>query len=111
MAGSDEPCDRRGRQRLLRCPAGHSFDLARQGQVNLLGRRVPANAGTPETIAARHRFLTAGHYAPIRHAVQLACPGGGPVVEVGAGTGYYLAGVLGPTARAHLALDVSPAAN
>lgn len=96
----------------LRCASGHSFDIARQGQVNLLGRAAPANADTPAMIAARERFLGAGHYAPIRTLVAAAAAGSGAVVEVGAGTGYYLAATLADDwTRPHLALDVSPAAS
>ena len=51
-----------------RCAAGHSFDIARQGYVNLLRRAAPENADTPEMLAARDRFLVAGHYAPIAAA-------------------------------------------
>lgn len=44
----------------VRCPAGHSFDVARSGYVSLL----PGGAGTADTaqmVAARDRFLSAGH--------------------------------------------------
>ena len=61
---------------------------------------------------ARDRFLAAGRYEPIRRIVShLAADGvSGPstVVDVGCGTGYYLAGVLDelPDARG-LGLDTS----
>lgn len=95
----------------LRCAAGHSFDIARQGYVNLLRRAAPENADTPEMLAARDRFLVAGHYAPIAAAVAEACRGAGRIVEVGAGTGYYLNAALDAAPDAEgLATDVSPAA-
>lgn len=55
--------------------------------------------------------MDSGAYRPIRDAVIAACAGVTSAVEVGAGTGYYLSGVLA-TYRpdAHLALDVSVAA-
>ena len=37
----------------LRCAAGHSFDIARQGYANL----VPGRADTPEMVEARDAFL------------------------------------------------------
>jgi 23S rRNA (guanine745-N1)-methyltransferase len=62
-------------------------------------------------VGARTVFLGSGHYAPIRDALILAAAGlreHDLVVEVGAGTGYYLAGVLGTAAdRRGIALDVS----
>lgn len=95
----------------LGCGRGHRFDVARQGYVNLLGRAAPANADTPAMCEARERFLRSGHYDPIRDAVCRSLGASPGVVEVGAGTGWYLAGVLDrdPTALG-LATDVSVAA-
>ncbi len=97
--------------RVLRCANRHSFDLARQGYVNLLGTAPPANADTAQMLAARDRFLGSGAYWPIRDAVVAVCTGAARVAEVGAGTGHYLAAVLAAHQRqAHLAIDVSTAA-
>lgn len=94
----------------LRCPTGHSFDVARQGYVNLLGRATPANADTPAMLDARARFLASGHYDPIADAVAGAARGD-RIAEVGAGTGFYLARVLDAHPEAEgLATDVSVAA-
>lgn len=95
----------------LRCPSGHSFDVAKQGYVNLLGRAAPANADTAAMLAAREQFLGSGHYAPISAAVNAAVAGSGRLVEVGAGTGYYLSSALDAIPGAlGLASDVSPMA-
>lgn len=105
----------------LRCPNGHSFDVARQGYVNLLpGGARPGTADTAEMVAARETFFATGHYAGLRQfvvevagkAVAGAAAAGGAapgcVVEVGAGTGYYLAAVLDRLpGRMGLALDIS----
>ena len=92
----------------MACVSRHSFDIARQGYINLLGQAAPANADTALMVAARDRFLTAGHYQPITDAVAAAVPRARRLVEVGAGTGHHLAGVLEqlPEARG-LAVDVS----
>ncbi|WP_027342603.1 putative RNA methyltransferase [Hamadaea tsunoensis] len=94
----------------LRCPHGHSFDVARAGYAHLgVGRRLPAG-DTPEMVAARAGFLH--HYLPVRAAVADAVPGGAALVaDAGAGTGFYLSGALdaAPDA-AGLAMDVSKAA-
>jgi SAM-dependent methyltransferase len=90
----------------VRCPAGHSFDVARQGYVDLSGgRRVAGD--TAAMIAAREAFLGAGHFSAIADAVsaETAAIPGGCVVEAGAGTGYYLARARGD--RAAIALDSS----
>ena len=85
----------------LRCAGGHSFDIARQGYVNLLpGGARPGTADTAEMVAARQAFLAAGHYAPLAAAIaDLAAatvpPGLRPcVLDAGSGPGYYLAAVL-----------------
>ncbi|MGW7446705.1 putative RNA methyltransferase [Kitasatospora sp. NPDC054795] len=87
--------------RSLRCPAGHSFDLAKQGYVSLLAG--DAHTGTGDTagmVAARADFLAAGHYRPIAEALARAASAvvsgepGGLVADLGAGTGHYLAHVL-----------------
>ncbi|WP_016932066.1 putative RNA methyltransferase [Rhodococcus sp. R1101] len=96
------------------CDRGHSFDVARQGYVSLLaGGSTPFTGDTAEMIAARADFLGAGHYDPIRDAVADVCAEStddtvAAILEVGAGTGRYLASVLDaiPTARG-IGLDVS----
>ncbi len=97
----------------LICPAGHRFDLARQGYVNLLLGPAPAAADTPEMVAAREVIQSAGHQdvlteALIRAASRLGVPPSGLVVDLGSGTGHHLAAVVEHTgAAAGLALDVS----
>lgn len=98
----------------LRCASGHSFDVAKQGYVNLMpGGARPGTADTAEMVADRAAFLGAGHYGPLASAVSdLAAKAAGdrPVVlDAGAGTGYYLAAVLSRlgSGAVGLALDVS----
>ncbi len=94
------------------CGSGHNFDLARQGYLNLLGRAAPANADTADMIAARARFLATGAYRRLADAIIKATGEGAPqrFLEVGAGTGYYLASVLDRLGGRGIAIDVSPAA-
>ncbi|WBB56436.1 putative RNA methyltransferase [Verrucosispora sp. WMMD573] len=110
-----------GGSRALRCPRRHSFDIARQGYVNLLTGRAPHNGDTTEMVTARTDFLAAGHYDVISDALAAATdtalaavpdpavPGAYPlVVEAGAGTGRHLAAVLAAVpAAVGLALDIS----
>jgi 23S rRNA (guanine745-N1)-methyltransferase len=95
----------------LRCGAGHSFDVARQGYVNLLpGGARAGTADTAEMVRARAEFLGAGHYAGLsgrlRDLVAPYLSSGSCVLDAGAGTGHYLAEVLSDGAVG-LALDVS----
>ncbi|WP_436770876.1 methyltransferase domain-containing protein [Yinghuangia sp. YIM S09857] len=104
--------------RALRCAAGrHTFDIARQGYANLLtGDARPGTADTADMVAARDAFLRAGHYKPVAEALAAEAtaaagtPGTPPgaVVDVGAGTGHYLAHALDAAPdRTGLALDIS----
>jgi 23S rRNA (guanine745-N1)-methyltransferase len=101
--------------RVLRCAARHSFDVARQGYASLLPG--DAHTGTGDTaamVAARDAFLGAGHYAPVAAALAAAAQAANSstgvdcVVDLGAGTGHYLAAVLDALPEAHgIALDIS----
>ncbi|MDT8433609.1 MAG: hypothetical protein RQ731_02465 [Anaerosomatales bacterium] len=101
--------------RTIRCDAGHSFDVARQGYASLLpGDAHTGTADTAEMVAAREAFLAAGHYEPLAEAVagtlNRVLPDSVPgcVAEVGAGTGYYLARALDRLPdRTGIALDIS----
>ncbi|MGY2127321.1 putative RNA methyltransferase [Blastococcus sp. SYSU DS0617] len=100
---------------VLRCPAGHSFDRARQGHVTLLppGHRAPSG-DSAEMVADRVSFLAAGHYAGIGAALGdavLEAGGAAPerLLDLGGGTGHHLATVLerAPGATG-VVLDSSP---
>ncbi|MBB5912463.1 23S rRNA (guanine745-N1)-methyltransferase [Nocardia transvalensis] len=102
--------------RSLSCTRGHAFDLARQGYVSLLtGASTKMSGDTSDMLDARAAFQRARHFAPIADAVTTALSSAAPpraILEIGAGTGYYLASALdaAPDARG-IALDVSkPAA-
>lgn len=95
----------------LRCDAGHSFDIARQGYVNLLGAAEPANADTAAMLDARARVHAAGVFDTVTEMIATMAIGRSRVLEAGAGTGHYLAGALGEDADAiGVAVDVSKAA-
>ncbi|MFD4352080.1 putative RNA methyltransferase [Nocardia sp. NPDC058518] len=97
----------------LRCGTGHSFDIARQGYVGLLtGASTKMTGDTADMLDARAAFQGAGHFAPIAAAIARAFDTDPTVLEIGAGTGYYLADVLDAHPGAlGIALDVAkPAA-
>jgi len=104
------------RDRRLVCESGHSFDLAKQGYVSLLtGAATKMTGDTADMLDARARFQSAGHFDLIARATAEAVADGAPtgtILEIGAGTGYYLAAGLDAAPEAHgIALDVSkPAA-
>ncbi|MFD5245447.1 putative RNA methyltransferase [Amycolatopsis sp. NPDC058340] len=102
-------------ERTVRCGRGHSFDVAKQGYVNLLHARIPAGtADTAPMVAARADLLSSGVYLPLADALAKVASEhveNGMVIDAGAGTGYYLAHVLDAVPAAYgLALDVSAVA-
>lgn len=80
--------------RSLRCPAGHCFDLAKEGYVNLLIGSRPGDATGDSKEAARFRrdFLNRGYYAPLREALVARFAGRtGRLLDLCCGEGYYTA--------------------
>lgn len=78
-----------------RCEAGHSFDVARQGYVNLLtvDRKHSRQPGdSPAQVHARRTFLSEGHYAPLARRVGELTAAEHPaaILDAGCGEGYYL---------------------
>lgn len=98
-------------ERTASCPGGHSFDVARQGYLNLLAAPPPVHADTPDMVAARERVLGSGLFDAVAQDVASRFRHARAIAEVGAGTGFYLARILDahPAARG-VALDVSVAA-
>jgi 23S rRNA (guanine745-N1)-methyltransferase len=90
-------------ERTLRCERGHSFDVTRQGYVNLLApsRRHAKDPGDNRAmIVARRRFLDGGLYDQIADRVNdtvtaklpsPARPDHTTILDAGAGEGFYLA--------------------
>lgn len=108
----------------LACRNGHSFDIAREGYVNLLPggrRRVAASGDSAAQLRHRAAFLDAGCLdvvaAAIAEHVDRASDAGSAsrplcVVDAGAGSGHHLAQIVARIARPciGLGLDISKAA-
>ncbi len=101
------------RERAYRCAAGHSFDIARQGYVNLLPvqqKHTLQPGDTAEQVLARRRFLDGGFYAPLAHtlcdlAQEAMCKG--PILDVGCGEGYYAAKLSAQLGAELVGIDIS----
>lgn len=87
-------------ERTYRCPAGHSFDRAKSGYVNLLP---PAPGGKRRgddrlMVRARTAFLDKGYYDPLAELVAGCADRWAPpdarVVDAGCGEGMYTVRVL-----------------
>lgn len=101
----------------LRCPTGHTFDIAREGYVSMLDGVAPGVAAdSAAMVAARRRSLDNGHFRPVSDALvvaarEAAAGHAAVVVDVGGGTGHYVAAVLDALPDANgLVVDLSRAA-
>ncbi len=99
--------------RTYTCPSRHSFDMARQGYVNLLPVQAKhsLNPGdTREQVLSRREFLETDTYRPILDAVIGAArklPIGGEILDVGCGEGYYAARLAEALGLPLTGLDIS----
>lgn len=121
-----------GDDRALRCPEGHTYDIAREGYVDLApaGHGRSKRAGdTRAMLQARRRFLQRGHYDVLAAALAAMArdeaaartgtaarsrsdPGSRPftVLDAGCGEGHYLRGIAGElagTASCLFGMDLS----
>ena len=100
-------------ERTFLCPKGHSFDVARQGYVNLLTvqqKHSLAPGDTRQQVLSRRAFLKAGYYAPIAQALVDAAKqygADGPILDVGCGEGYYSARLSQALGLSLTGLDIS----
>lgn len=78
------------------CAEGHSFDIAKDGFVNLLLRQKGGTHGdNREMLLARRNFLSQGYYEPLaKAAVDMCAPylrETPSLLDAGCGEGYYAA--------------------
>lgn len=85
---------------VYRCPAGHSYDIAKEGYTYLLppNQKHSAAPGDDKGMAAARRdFLSKGYYKPLLNTLCneiIARSGDAPVIlDAGCGEGWYTAGV------------------
>ena len=100
-------------EREYRCENRHSFDIARQGHVNLLvvQQKHSLNPGdTREQVLSRRSFLEGGFYEPIAGALCDAAKNlnaRGPILDVGCGEGYYCTRLADAMEAELTGLDIS----
>lgn len=84
-------------QHTYQCANNHSFDLAKEGYVNLMPvqhKRSKDPGDNKEMMQARRRFLQQGHYQPLMQRVAEVCAQhtvNTPhrLLDIGCGEGYY----------------------
>ena len=100
-------------EREYRCENRHSFDIARQGYVNLLTVQQKKSlhpGATREQVLSRRAFLDCGFYEPIAGtlcdtAKELGAQG--PILDIGCGEGYYSAKLAAALNTELTGLDIS----
>src|SRR5437660_595749 len=79
----------------LKCANRHSFDIAREGYINLLRKKLPGDSR--EMLQARRDFFEHNHYHPLSamlnelvssHIHNISSPI--TILDAGCGEGYYL---------------------
>jgi 23S rRNA (guanine745-N1)-methyltransferase len=106
------------REKGLVCPAGHTFDVARSGYVNLLqpqDRRSLAAGDARAELEARARLWAAGAGEALRAELarrvgELGLRPGAAAVELGCGTGEMLAALADPHHLTAVGIDLSSVA-
>lgn len=79
-------------ERVVKCEKGHSFDVAKEGYVNLLRSNKSGDKIGDDKISARSRrdFLNKEYYAPLRKALcDLLSDKHGSLLDICCGEGYY----------------------
>jgi 23S rRNA (guanine745-N1)-methyltransferase len=116
VRGCGLPLDRR--ETVWRCPAGHSFDIARRGYVNLLqpqDRKAPLAGDSTEAVAARAALVAAGVNRALSEEVRrllegFDLPEEAVVADLGCGTGDILRQLTATLAVTGVGIDLSTAA-
>src|SRR5688572_4684776 len=103
------------RDRMFICPAGHSYDVARSGYVNLLqpqDRRSAAAGDSREAIDARESLVSSGVGRTLINAIttrirSLDLDDEPVVVDLGCGSGDALAALTAPGISVGIGIDLS----
>ena len=84
-----------------KCGKGHSYDIARQGYINLLQSQqsgLKRHGDDKMMIRARFDFLNKGYYKPLLEKICYSCrkylKDGSCIVDAGCGDCYYSSGLL-----------------
>ena len=72
-----------------RCENRHSFDIAKEGYLNLNLRNSKNTGDNPEMIKARKNFLEKGYYDFLKNEVNALLSEDDSLVDLACGEGYY----------------------
>lgn len=92
------------------CPKGHSFDMAKQGYINLLLHSKKDKHYDKASFERRHHILEAGFYKHILEVIQTLLadnPAQTTLLDVACGEGYYSRQLAHNPRHSILAFDLS----
>lgn len=95
------------------CMQGHAYDKAKSGYVNLLiGSSSKSHGDEEAMVLSRHRFLTQGHYDPLKNSLikiltELKIQS---LADLGCGEGYYTNAIQQSTHMDLIGIDLSKSA-
>ncbi len=96
--------------RTARCQKGHSFDVAKEGYVNLLRTNRAGDRIGDDKLSARARrdFLNKGYYASLQSALcRIFAEKQGTVLDICCGEGYYTSALGANPALQVYGFDIS----
>lgn len=107
-------CDLKKEGRTFLCENRHSFDISKEGYVNLLMSQqssLKRHGDDKLMVRARRDFLSGGFYEELRTAicdsVNSVLQKGGSVADIGCGEGYYTSAVKEKCDRELFGIDIS----
>ena len=98
------------RQKVAVCESGHSFDIAKEGYINLLRSSKSGDRIGDDKQSARSRrdFLNKGYYSPLRNKlVELFRNKNGSLLDICCGEGYYTSAIARETPLTVYGFDIS----
>ncbi len=97
-----------------RCPNNHTFDISKDGYVNLLMSQqssLKRHGDDKLMVKARRDFLSGGYYEPLCRklceTVSVFVPDGSVIADIGCGEGYYTGAIMDSGAYDIYGIDIS----
>ncbi len=82
-------------EKSYKCSNNHTFDLSKEGYLNLLQNAKKTAGDAKEMMLARQHFLNAGYYDKLSNHINAILSAqienDGAIIDIGCGEGYYLA--------------------
>ena len=101
------------KEKSLVCENRHTFDIAKEGHVNLLRGAGGLHGDNRQMVRSRRAFLEKGYYQHLKEAVKATVERyvkGGSLLDSGCGEGYYTEGLTQNPALSVYGIDISSCA-